>query len=266
MFSYKRFATILFVTLSFLSLPFWAQARREDETGDGAADLEQLKATVDAQGKNLATMSIQVNEVVSQFQTMNGDIGKAQQKNIEQDKIIKDSQTRLQVLEDKVALLTGQLQELRSEGLMQPKSAQLFREYKAYEKGLEQVNAGNYGQAVQELQKFQEENAKSIYTSYAQYWIGESYFMQSDFPMAIKEYQKLLAKNPKSAKAPTALYRQAMAFYNMQSFEDAKAFLSKVITTFPQSIEAVQANGQIKRINSILELKAAQEAEMKSVQ
>lgn len=240
-----------------------AQAKRDDGTD---VDLTVLQSTVDTHGKNIATMTIQVNEVVSQFQGMNGEIGKAQQKNIEQDKVLKDNQTRLQVLEDKVALLTGQLQELRSEGLMQPKSSQLFREYKAYEKGLELVNAGSYSKAVDELQKFQAENAKSPYVNFAQYWIGESYYLQSDYPMAIKEYQKLLTKNPKSAKASTALYRQGLAFFYLQSFEDSKAFFAKVITQYPQTIEAIQASGQVKHINEILELKQKQEAEIRSVQ
>jgi tol-pal system protein YbgF len=240
-----------------------AFAKHDDEP---AVDLAALQSTVDTHGKNIAAMTIQVNEVVSQFQGMSGDIGKDQQKNTEQDKILKDNQTRLQVLEDKVAVLTGQLQELRSEGFMQPKSSQLFREYKAYEKGLEQVNAGNYAKAIDELHTFQAENEKSPYVSFAQYWIGESYFLQDDYPMAVKEYQKLLAKNPKSAKAPTALYRQGMAFYYLQSFEDSKAFFAKVIGTYPQSIEAVQASGQIKRINAILDLKKQQEVEMKSVE
>ncbi len=241
-----------------------AQAKRDDDTS--GVDLMTLQSTVDTHGKNIATMTIQVNEVVSQFQGMNGEIGKAQQKNIEQDKVIKDNQTRLQVLEDKVALLTGQLQELRSEGLMQPKSSQLFREYKAYEKGLELVNAGSYGKAVDELRRFQAENAKSPYVNFAQYWIGESYYLQSDYPMAIKEYQKLLTKNPKSAKASTALYRQGLAFFYLQSFEDSKAFFSKVITQYPQTIEAIQSSGQVKRINDIIELKQKQEAEIRSVQ
>lgn len=229
-------------------------------------EIAQIKTAVDAHGVSIATMTNQVNEVVGQFQSMNGEIGKSQQKNGEQDKVIKDSQTRLQVLEDKIAILTSQLQELRSEGLMQPKSSQLFREYKAYEKGLEQVNAGNYVKAVADLKAFQQENSKSIYNSFAQFWIGESYFLQGDYPMAIKEYQKLLSKNPKSAKASAALYRQGMAFYFLQSFEDAKAFLAKVMSTYPNSIEAIQAGGQIKRIETILELKKAQEAEMRSIE
>lgn len=255
------------LTLAFaFAVPVQAKTKSKTQTDTSSEDIEALKTTQETHGKSIATMSNQVNSVVSQFQTMSGDIGKTSKKNDEQDVVIKDSQTRLQVLEDKITLLTQQLQELRSEGLMAPKSSQLFREYKAYEKGLELVNAGQYGKAVQELEKFQQEFAKSPYVDFAQFWIGESYYLQSDYPMAIKQYQKLLSKNSKSAKSSTALYKQGMSLFLMQSFDDAKVFFTKVIRTYPASIEAIQASTQISRINHIQELQNAQKAEMQSTQ
>ncbi|OVE82780.1 hypothetical protein BVY03_00085, partial [bacterium K02(2017)] len=91
-------------------------------------------------------------------------------------------------------------------------------------------------------------------------------YQQSDYPMAIKQYQKLLSKNPRSAKAATALYRQGVSFYHLNSFDDAKAFFTKVIRSYPRSIEAIQASSQIKRINTIQNLKKQQEWESKMVQ
>lgn len=253
---------VFFVFVSSLS-----EAKTKATTNDTVSqDVETLKTTVETHGKSVATMTNQVNSVVTQFQTMSGDIGKTQKKNDEQDEVIKDNQTRLQVLEDKITLLTQQLQELRSEGLMAPKSSQLFREYKAYEKGLELVNAGQYSKATQELAKFQQDFAKSPYVDFAQFWIGEAYYLQSDYPMAFKQYQKLISSNSKSAKAPTALYKQGMALFLMQSFDDAKVYFTKVIRTYPASIEAIQSSAQISRINKIEELRKAQENEMTSTQ
>lgn len=236
---------------------------KEDED---VSDPGTLPTTVETQGRTLATLTNQVNEVVSKFQTMNGDIARANKKVTEQDKVINDLQTRLQVAEDKVTILLGQLQELRTEGLMKPQASLRFKEYQVYSKGLEYINSRQYEKAVGEFQKFQEENKKSVFSGYAQYWIGEAYYMQNDFPMAVKQFQALLQKEPNNAKASTALYRQGLAFYNLQSFADAKAFFSKVIREYPQSIEAIQSSGQIKRINTIEELKKQQELEMKMVQ
>lgn len=257
-----KMKNLILLSLTLLvAMPSFAKK----EEGD-MSDPATLQATVELQGSTLATLTNQVNEVVSKFQTMNGDIARANKKLTEQDKVINDMQTRLQVAEDKVTVLLGQLQELRTEGLMKPQASARFKEYQAYAKGLEYVNSKQYEKAVSEFQKFQEENKKSVFSGYAQYWIGESYYLQSDFPMAVKQFQALLQKEPKNAKAPTALYRQGLSFYSLQSFDDAKAFFAKVIREYPQSIEAVQSSGQIKRINTIEELKKQQELEMKMVQ
>lgn len=229
------------------------------------ADNENLQTTVEAHSATLATVQNQVNEVVDKFQIMNGDIARESKKNKDQDKVSHDLEIRLQVMEDKMDLLTGQLQELRSEGLMQPKSSQRLKEYTEYARGLEYMNAKQYEKAITEFTTFNQKHKDSIYESFAQYWVGEAYYMQSDYPMAIKQYQKLLTKNPKSAKAPTALYRQGMSFYFLQSFDDAKAFFSKVIRNYPGSIEAIQASSQMARIDNIETLRKQQELEMNSI-
>ena len=148
-----------------------------------------------------------------------------------------------------------QLQELRSEGLMKPAAAQRFDDFKNYAKAVEGINSKNYVKAVTDLKAYQQARPKSPYLSYAQYWVGEAYYLQSDFEMAIAEFQKIIAKNPKSEKASTALYKQGLSFFHLQSFDDAKEFFAKVIHAYPQSLEAAQAATQIELINQILEAK-----------
>lgn len=249
-------------------IAFQAEAKKENEEASAvdAVEFGEVKTAVTNHSQTLTTLQNQVNEVVTQVQLVNGDNGRNFKKIQDQGKIIKDSQTRLQVLEDKILILTGQLQELQTTGLLPVKSSARFKEYKEYSKGLEYMNSREFDKAVKEFATFQTANPKSTYVEYAQYWIGEAYYMQADYPMAVKEYQKLLSKNAKSEKAPTALYRQGMAFYHLQSFEDAKAFFTKVIRNYPQSIEAIQASSQIARITTIEELKKQQELEMKTVQ
>ncbi|MBF0104756.1 MAG: tol-pal system protein YbgF [Deltaproteobacteria bacterium] len=242
------------------------QESEEPEEGTTGYDLTEIKIAVENHGKTLATMTNQLNEVITKFQEVSGETGRNFQKIKEQSRVIADTETRMQVLEDQISILTGQLQELVTEGLLSKESTKLFEEYKNYARGLEYINAKSYDKAIKEFSRFQDENNKSIFTSYAQFWIGESYFMQSDYAMAIKQYQKMLTQKPKSAKAPTALYKQGLSFYNLNSFEDAVAFFTKVIRTYPQSIESIQASAQIARINTILELKKQQELEMKMVQ
>lgn len=252
-------------------LPALSQAKKDKKEFNQkdlkqmATDISNLKTTTTTQGKTVATMKTQMSEMVSNFQTMNGNIGSNEKKNESQDKVLTDTKTRLQTLEDKISLLVSQLTELRKEGLMKPQSSKRFDEYVAYAKALEFVNAKDYKKAIQELKNFQKTHKKSIFNSYAQYWIGESYYLQSDYPMAIKEYQRLISRNSRSSKAPSALYKQGLSFYHMQSFDDAKAFFSKVIRSYPRTIEAVQSSSHIYRINTIQKLKKQQEFEMNMV-
>jgi tol-pal system protein YbgF len=228
---------------------------------DAASGADSVSTTVENHGRSIATMTNQVNEMVGQFQTMQGDLGKAEKKNLDQDKLIKDSQLRLQTLEDRIGVLTQQMTELKTEGLLKPTATQRLSEFEAYSKALEFVNAKNYAKAILDLQTFQNTYKKSPFATYAQYWIGEAYYLQSDYEMAISEYQKLLGKDARSQKAAAALYKQGLSFFHLQSFDDAKEFFSKVIRNYPQSIEAVQSSSQIQRINSIMELRKQEEME-----
>lgn len=227
---------------------------------------EDLEAVVESQGQGLATLTNQVTEMVDQFQTMNGDIARNLKKLADQDKQINGFELRLQVLEDKIILLTGQLQELKAEGLLKAQAGQRFNEFREFSKAVTFVNAQSYDKAIAALTAFKKANSKSLYNSYAQYWIGESYYMQNDYPMAIKQFQQLISNHPRSAKVPTALYRQGLSFTHLQSFDDAKAFFNKLIRSYPGSVEASQASAQIDRIDNILALRKQEEYEMKMVE
>lgn len=255
----KKSVLIIVVFLGVFS----AHAKSDNDANAGYGG--DVQATVEAHSATLATVQNQVNEVVDKFQIMNGDIAREAKKNKDQDKVSHDLEIRVQVMEDKMDLVLGQLQELRSVGLMKPPSSQRLKEYMDYARGLEYMNAKQYDKAITEFTAFNEKNKGSFYESFAQYWVGEAYYMQSDYPMAIKQYQKVLTKDPKSAKAPTALYRQGMSFYFLQSLNDAKAFFSKVIRSYPGSIEAIQSSSQLARINNIEMLRKQQELEMNTI-
>lgn len=263
----KRKIVLALASVSILAVVSTTQAKKSNEDTAGEnMDSSGLAVTVSNHARSISTMTNQVNEVVSKVQTLDGDIAKNDRKDMDQDKVLKDSQLRLQTLEDRISMLTGQLHELKAEGLLKPTASQRLEEFRSYSKALEYVNARNYKQAITDLQAYQAANKKSLFSDYAQYWIAESYYLQSDYEMAIAEYQKLISKDSKSVKAPSALYKQGLAFFYLQSFDDSKEFLSKVIRNYPQSIEAVQASSQIARINNILDLRKKQMEEQQAVE
>lgn len=259
----RNLALILFV-VSFVFLPsnsvFSASLKQLEK------EIAELKRISAAQSKNLATALNQVQEILSEFQGMYGKVDQSLAGNRDQTKLIKDNQTRLNSLEDRISILMEQFEEIKTAGLLSPEQTKKFKEFQVYQRGLAKVNAEEYKGAIQTFKSFMAKNPKSTYVSYAQYWIGESYYSMKDFPAAVTEFQKVIKKYPKSKKIPPSLLKQGYSFYEMQAFEDAKAFLSKLVSRYPRSNEAILARGKIKRINELLAQKAKEAVERQTIQ
>ncbi|MBX7147543.1 tol-pal system protein YbgF [bacterium] len=253
----KIFTFFLLGVFGFFSIT--AQAKGES-TEDQVAELTRV---LDAQSKNLATAMNQLQEVLAQFQKLNGMVDQNSYTITNQQNIIKDNQRRLEVLEDKNHLLVTQLEELKKAGLLPTTAVKSLKEFQTYQQGLGLLNNDNYQGALTALKTFIADNPKSPYVENAQYWVGESLFAMKDFPKAVSEFQRVIKDFPKGSKVAPSLLKQGMSFFEMQSFDDSKAFLNKLITQFPQSNEAIQAQGVIASIDRVLEERAKEAVEKK---
>lgn len=257
---FKRKVLIFSAVLGFTLLSPWAHAgdKKLEE------DVAELRRILDAQSKNLATATAQVQEMVSEFQKISGLVDQAGHGNDQQSKILTDNQRRLEVLEEKVQQLLTQLEELKSAGLLPTAAVKNLGEFKSFQSALTKLNGSDYKSAAESLQSFLKTNPKSRFADAAQYWVGESYYSMRDYPKAIAEYQKVIKDYPKSGKVVSALFKQGVSFFQMQSLDDSKAFLTKLITKYPGSPEAIMAKNKIEEISAIEEAKALQNAEKKT--
>ncbi len=263
----SNYMTSYFFTLilSFLVLLAPIKTQAAPSSSDVESQLAEIKRVSDAQAKNLATALSQVQEVVTDFQGLNGRVDQSLHENEDQNKIIQDNQKRLDVLEDKMNQIFKQLEEIKTAGLLKPAQASTLKEFGEYQKGLSQINAEDFKGAVQSLQQFLTSYPKSPLFENAQYWIGQSYYSMKDYPTAVNEFQKVIQKFPTGEKAAASLLKQGYAFFEMQSFDDSKAFLSKIVTKYPTSLEAVAARDKIRKIDELLAIKAREAEEQKSV-
>ena len=248
------------VFLLFLSTPAFAAS-----TSELQAQIDELRRVNDAQATNLATASNRVQEMVGEFQKIHGQVDESLHANEAQDKLLKDSQMRLDIAENKLQLMVTQLEELKAAGLLPPDSVKNLSQFRVFEKALSRVNAGDYKQAVTDLKSFITTYPKSSYAEHAQYWVGECLYATRDFTAAVVEFQNVIKKYPQGVKAPASLYKQGMSFFEMQSFDDAKAFFAKLAARFPQTHEAILAQNQINAINQILETRAREALEKKTL-
>lgn len=249
-----------FVLVSFLLAPFISFAgTKELETQ--VAELQRIN---EAQSKNLATALNQLQDVLAEFQKLNGRVEASEHLVTDQQNIIKDSQRRLEILEDKSQLLVTQLEDLKKAGLLPAAQAKSLSDFKAFQQGITQLNGDDYKGAAVTLQAFVKTNPKSPYAENAQYWIGECYYGMRDFPRAVAEFQKVIKDFPKGSKIAASMLKQGFSFFEMQSFDDAKAFLEKVIVKYPQTDEAIKAQVTITQINRLLEAKQKEALENKT--
>jgi tol-pal system protein YbgF len=82
----------------------------------------------------------------------------------------------------------------------------------------------------------------------AQYWLGETFYVQGDSKQAAQNFLEAYKKYPKSRRAPDSLLKLGMALNKMGQKEQACAALNSVGAEFPRAVEAKKrATAEYKR-------------------
>lgn len=83
----------------------------------------------------------------------------------------------------------------------------------------------------------------------AQYWLGETFYVQGDSKQAAQNFLQAYKTYPKSRRAPDSLLKLGMALNKMGQKEQACAALGSVETEFPRAVEAKKrAAAELKRV------------------
>ncbi|HKY01574.1 MAG TPA: tol-pal system protein YbgF [Burkholderiales bacterium] len=120
-------------------------------------------------------------------------------------------------------------------------------EQQAYEAGLAQFKANNYGAAVQTLQSFLSTYPQSPLAPSAQYWIGNAHYALRDYKASITAQEKVVANWPESAKAPDALLNIASSQAELGNAAASRKTLQNLVATYPKSQAAEQAKQRLKK-------------------
>jgi len=79
----------------------------------------------------------------------------------------------------------------------------------------------------------------------AQYWIGETYYLEKRYDKAILEYDKVVINYAKGDKVPGALLKQGFAFLALGDKASAKQLLNQLVGEYPVSDEAKTARSRL---------------------
>jgi tol-pal system protein YbgF len=120
-------------------------------------------------------------------------------------------------------------------------------EQQAYEAGLAQFKANNYGAAIQSLQSFMATYPQSPLAPSAQYWIGNAYYALRDYKNAIAAQQKVIATWPDSAKASDALLNIASSQAEAGDANGSRNTLRTLVSKYPNTPAAEQAKQRLAK-------------------
>ena len=107
---------------------------------------------------------------------------------------------------------------------------------------------GQYVKAREEFVKFLKQHPKTAYSDNAQFWIGETWYVEDKFERAIVEYQKVVKDYPNGDKVPYALLKQGMAFQKLGDKASARIVYNQVIKKYPQTNQARGAKAKLTEL------------------
>lgn len=120
----------------------------------------------------------------------------------------------------------------------------------SYQAALELLRQGRYPQAESAFAHFLTQYPDSELADNAQYWLGETHYVNRAFEPALEAFQLVLNRYPNSRKLPDALLKVGFCQYELQRWNEARAALQGVVEQFPDSTAARLASQRLDRMRA----------------
>ena len=118
-----------------------------------------------------------------------------------------------------------------------------------YKSGLSDYAAGRYELAIQEFQEYLQDYGDTDLAANAQFYVGDSYYIQKKYSEAIEQFNKCLERYPNGSKLAVAQLRKAYALIALGQTQAGERELRSLIKRFPTSHEADLARQRLKRLS-----------------
>ena len=241
----------------------------ETKISSQRTDMEKLQARIDALEKsqadamrdirkNQADLGADFGSVRDQVQTMRGQVeqmnkefsGLGQGQNIKSR--LDDISFRIGYIENFLGIAKKETSNgAKVEG--QAGAAETTGEPKndveaAYNACYKIFKEGQYVKAREEFVKFLKQHPKTAYSDNAQFWIGETWYVEEKYERAIVEYEKVVKDYPSGDKVPYALLKQGMAFQKLGDKASARIVYNQIIKKYPNSNQARVAKAKLTEL------------------
>ena len=117
-----------------------------------------------------------------------------------------------------------------------------------YTTALKDIEQENYMLAENRFLTFLLQYPDHTLAPNAQYWLGETYYVQGKYEQAIKEFKKVTEKYPKSEKVRAALLKIGFSQIESGDIKKGKASLQSIVKRYKSSDEAALAREKLKEL------------------
>lgn len=116
-----------------------------------------------------------------------------------------------------------------------------------YDFAIDLLKRGQFDQARDAFKQFLSEHPKDALAGNAQYWLGETYYVQAQYKDAADAFLKGYTTYSKSSKAPDSLLKLGMTLSALGQKDAACATFGELGRRFPQASPAVVARNKLER-------------------
>ena len=116
-----------------------------------------------------------------------------------------------------------------------------------YDFAIDLLKRGQFPEARDAFKQFLQEHPKDTLAGNAQYWLGETYYVQGQYKDAADSFLKGYTTYSKSSKAPDSLLKLGMTLGALKQKDAACATFGQLKEQFPQASPAVVARNKQER-------------------
>ncbi|MEN8207387.1 MAG: tol-pal system protein YbgF [Pseudomonadota bacterium] len=117
-----------------------------------------------------------------------------------------------------------------------------------YDTALAILREGRYEEATQAFNAFLTNYPSSEYADNANYWLGETYYVNRDFKGALAAFKGLVDSHPNSSKASDSLLKMGYIYYEQKDWAEARQALETVVSDYPGTTATRLAHDRLLRM------------------
>lgn len=120
----------------------------------------------------------------------------------------------------------------------------------AYAAALDKLKGRDYAGAEHAFVEMIARYPDSALVDNAQYWLGETYYVEKRYADALAAFQRVVHEHPDSRKVPDALLKAGYSYYELKRVKESRDTLNRVLHQYPDSNAATEARERLRHMAS----------------